>query len=161
MKKNYSIACTLQVLVIIVLSLLIPGIAQSQDLTEAQRKERCENNKNRLAELEANLVMINADLSKSINKKEIEDARTHMIVVRSLKFKSQEREAGKQFRRIAALYNFNYEACLYDADDGGSLVQRDRMWRKCLKELEIIIASKIINTGIITFQALPLCLPSV
>ncbi len=86
MKKNYLTIC-LGAFIIIASLLLFPITAHSQDLTEEQKKERCQNNKNRIVELESQLSVINADLSASMTKEEMEDARTQMTFVRSMKNK--------------------------------------------------------------------------
>lgn len=70
MKKNYLIHYLVSFF--ITSALLFPFYAQSQDLTDAQRPERCQNNKNRMAELETQLKVINADLSASMTKKEMD-----------------------------------------------------------------------------------------
>ena len=85
--------------------LLLSFNASAQDLTDAQRLERCQNNKNRLAELETQLRVIDAELSKTWSKKEIEDARENMVFVRSFGQKSRPEDV-KKIDRIAAIYNF-------------------------------------------------------
>lgn len=66
MKKIFKLFAALIFLVLICLSQ--PVKAQ---LSDAERQERCQNNKNRIAELETQLQVINADLSASMAKKEI------------------------------------------------------------------------------------------
>ncbi len=82
-KKLYHHLSTLSMLWL--LFLLLSFSATAQDLTDAQRLERCQNNKNRLAELETQLRVVDAELSQTWSKKEIEDARNKMVFVKKLR----------------------------------------------------------------------------
>ena len=94
---------------------------QAQDMSEAQRKERCENNKNRIAELETELRIIYADLSQTMEKKEIVDAKGKINYLEKMRYKHFDRDRsglgdiGKdewiKIERIAAQYNFNFKDC--------------------------------------------------
>lgn len=118
---------------------------KAQDMSEQQRLERCQNNKNRIAELESQLSVINADLSASMTKNEIEDARDKMVYVRGFK-KSVSRAFGNlnTLDRIGAQYNFSPNDCLgknITIDEMGN--RADVVFDSCLMELEKIIAKKI------------------
>jgi hypothetical protein len=108
MKKNYLIVCLVQAIIIITSSLLFSATAHSQDLTEAQKQERCQNNKNKIAELEAQVRVIDADMSQAMEPKEIENARKEMIFVRKMINSSKEpsKDDWNTIHRIAAHYNY-------------------------------------------------------
>ena len=84
MKKNYLIVSLVQAF-IIALVLLFPVTATSQELTDAQKEERCQNNTNRIAELETELRLITAELSETMEKKEIEDEKNNIVFIKKLK----------------------------------------------------------------------------
>jgi hypothetical protein len=140
MKKIYLTIC-LGAFIIIASVLLFPVTAHSQDLTEEEKKERCQNNKNRIAEFEAELKIITAELSQTMEKKEIEDARTQMVDVRRMKNLSRSGTAldWKKYDMISAQYNFKNKDCFdtnYNIEDVNAYVV-------CLDKLEKIIAKKI------------------
>ena len=100
--------------------LLLSFNASAQDLTDAQRLERCQNNKNRLTELEKQSAIVNAELRKIPEKKEIDDARDNMIFIKKLgsdyRIVNVEKLSEKQkllYRKILSLYNFDIGDC-YD-----------------------------------------------
>ena len=113
MKKNYLITCLVQAMIFAV-AILFSFSARSQQLTEAQKQERCQNNKNRITELETQLRVIDAELSQTMTKKEIEDARTQMVHIRWMKNSKNmpTDDAWKKLDMIAAQYNFRYKDCL-------------------------------------------------
>ena len=63
----------------------ILGSLHSQDLSDEQRKERCQNNKNRVAELEIQLRVVNTQLANAMTQQEIDTARSQMVFVRRVK----------------------------------------------------------------------------
>ena len=83
MNKNYLLSYP--VTFILASVLLFSVVAHSQELTEVQKKERCQNNKNRIVELETQLKVIDADFSASMTIKEMEDARNEMVFVSGIK----------------------------------------------------------------------------
>ena len=99
--------------------LLLSFNASAQDLTDAQRLERCQNNKNRLTELEKQSAIVNAELRKIPEKKEIDDARDNMIFIKKLetdRIDNVKKLSEKQkllYRKILSLYNFDIGDC-YD-----------------------------------------------
>lgn len=138
MEKNYLIVTLVQAFMIISLAFLFPVTAHSQDLTAEQRQERCQNNKNRIAELEKQLASVNAELSNAWTQKEIDTARTQMFFVRKMK-----RPGGKdasewaKYDKIAAQYHFDDGECQESIADAPSKIET------CITELEYIIGKKI------------------
>jgi hypothetical protein len=109
-------------------------------LSEVERQERCQNNRNRVAELETQLRVIDADLSASMTKKEMADAREEMVFVKSMRNKMQRTEAEKdKYEIISFHYNFKHDEC-YAAMHKISKVQP---YKRCIDELGRIIAVKI------------------
>ena len=133
MKKIFKLFATLNFLVLICLSQ--PVKAQ---LSDAERQERCQNNKNRIAELEQQLQVLNAELSQTMTKKEMEDARTNMLFVKSSKMgvsNLSSKEELKKILTIGAQYNYDYYTFDYSKGDGGHIAR--------MSELEKLIAKKI------------------
>src|ERR1700730_10330275 len=89
MKKKYLIVSLVQAFIIIALVVLFPVTASCQDLTEAQTQERCQNNRNRLAELEKESKIVNAELSKTWSDEEFTKARDKMVFVRAMEDKGK------------------------------------------------------------------------
>lgn len=109
-------------------------------MSDAQRQERCQNNKNRIAELETQLKIIDAELSNTMTKREMEDTRTQMTFVRQLKHLGYySTDDMNKLDRISVQYNLNQRDCfeqnLGKAKTGASSF--------CLTELEKIISAKI------------------
>ena len=143
MKKNYLTVHFLQAMIIIS-AILFSHPAICQDLTDAQRQERCQNNKNRIAELETQLKVINADLSKSMTNKEMTSQREQLAFVKKTKTvftKSPYSSSwdSRKISKISAYYNFNMDECLVRIRNKTDFISAV----DCLKELEKIIASKI------------------
>ncbi len=132
MRKIVKLFASAIFLVIICLSQ--PATAQ---LSDAERLERCQNNKTRLAELEIQLQVINADLSASMTKKEMQDARTNLAYVKSVRLNKIMFDRTK-FERVSAIYNVTYEECFYEVRQG-----TDHPTDECTTKLEKIIAAKI------------------
>jgi hypothetical protein len=129
-KKIFKLFATLNFLVLICLSQ--PVKAQ---LSDAERQERCQNNRNRVAELEAQLRVIDADLSASMTEKEMEDARTQMIYVKWMKkYENQLDENFIKLNKIAGQYNYSFIDCRLKLFQGIT---------ECLIRLEKLIAQKI------------------
>ncbi|MBC7875166.1 MAG: hypothetical protein H7Y01_14275 [Ferruginibacter sp.] len=150
MKKNYLIGCGLPTFIIIVSVLLFSVAAHSQDLTEEQKQERCQNNKNRIVELETQLRVINAELSQTMEKKEMEDARQDMFYVRIFKVSNNNlnidplNKSDLNFKRIESIgaqYNWDFEKCIYKGFREGE--KPYYVPKFCYSELEKIIAKKI------------------
>lgn len=133
MKKRFKFFATLIFLSLIFLSQ--PVIAQPGD---AERLERCQNNKIRLAELEAQLRVIEADLSASMGEREMEDARSHLVYIKSLRLGKAKMDRTK-FDRISALYNFKFQECYY----AGKEASDSDPFNSCITKMEKIIAAKI------------------
>jgi hypothetical protein len=133
MKKIFKLFAALIFLVLICLSQ--PVKAQ---LSDAERLERCQNNKNRIVELETQLRVIDAELSQAMSPKEIEDARTEMVYVKWIKnAPNLVPENLNKFDRIVAHYNFNFDRCAKKQTlDMQPLTP-------CITALEEIIAQKI------------------
>lgn len=113
----------------------------AQDLTEAQRIERCQNNKNRLAELEVQLKAVNTEISQTWTKQEVENARDKMIFVKkSTTLKKPPIEGTDDYIRLMAIAEeydlnyFGYKNCLHVGEIS---------FKDCLKRLEILITKKI------------------
>ena len=109
MKKNYFIVSLVQSFIIITLALLFSVAANSQYLSPEQKQQRCQNNKDRLAELEKQLGTVNAELLTIPEKKEIEDARSEMVFVNKLSRGGGISiiEEENRLARIGAKYNFD------------------------------------------------------
>ena len=105
-------------------------------LSDAERMERCTNNKNRLAELETQLSVVDAELSQTMSKKEIEDARNKMVFVKKVGY-TDVYSSNRELYKIAAQYNFDWEKCME------YFIAEHRKPPICLKDLEKIIADKI------------------
>ena len=135
MKKKYLIVCWLQTCIIIATTLLFPVTAHSQDLTEEQKKERCQNNKNRIVELESQLKVITDDLSALMEKKEMEDAKAHLIFVKSM-YNRELTVDWNMYDRISAQYNFKNKECYPENENEQYSIF------KCLNELEKRITTK-------------------
>jgi len=118
------------------LFLFLSFSGNAQDLPEAQRLERCQNNKNRLAELETQLKVVSAELSQIWSKKEIEDKRDKMVFVKKLLSFNKgypEEEEKKKLDRIGVQYGFKSKDC-----------HEGTYWYfSCLAELVELIAGKI------------------
>lgn len=105
-------------------------------LSDAERQERCQNNKNRIAELETQLQVINADLSASMTKKEMEDARTQRVFLTALLQGGNIVDEMNRLKRIAAQYNFQYQNCVdKNITDVGVCIRalRDIMLKKLIR----------------------------
>lgn len=116
---------------------LYPGTTKSQDLPEAQRLERCQNNKNRIVELEEHLNILNKDIYALMSNKEMEDTRAQLAFVQTM----YDREITKdyiKYHRLSAQYNFTNDDC-YDAE----ITDRYSAMYKCYAELERRINEKI------------------
>ena len=113
----------------------------------AQEQDRCQNNKNRLAELEKQLANVNAELSKIPEFKEIENARNHMVFVNKLAKKdSFEYAEYAELKRIASLYNFDFQECYQDCEESSPLPAIEIMAacaKVCRVNLSILITKKI------------------
>ncbi len=116
------------------MSFLQHGHAQ---LSDAEKQERCKNNKIRIADLEAQIQGIDADLSFSMGEKQLEDTRTQLVYIKSIRYGKAKMDAVK-FNRISANHNFNLQDCI-DAARGSN---RDP-YGTCLANLEKKIAAKI------------------
>ena len=116
----------------------------AQDLTEAQKQERCENNKKRLTELEGQLRAVKADLSKSMSEEEMDDTRDKrdfVIKVSKVFFKktaAANKVNWKRINVIGAEYNFRFNDCINDT-------RNDVLF--CLQLLENLIRDKIDMAG--------------
>ena len=112
---------------------------EAQDISEAQRLERCQNNKNRLAGLEKQLQITNAELSQAWSDKEIENARDKIIRIRFIKKYYTEFEGGiKELELIQAQYNPAANYCFSLPE----LLKLDAI-NNCINELEKTIFKKI------------------
>lgn len=123
---------------------LIPSLSTSaQELTQAQKQERCQNNKNRIAELETQLRTVDAELSQTMTADEMEDQREQLAFVKMLKTNAtsgtypKNAWDPKKVAQISANCNFNMDKCLERYNNEPSAV------KSCLSELEKIIESKI------------------
>ena len=131
------------------LFLLLSFSATAQDLTDAQKQERCENNKKRLTELEGQLRAVKADLSKTMSEEEMDDTRDNRdFVIKMSKGYWQNTAAAnkvnwKRLNVIGAKYNFSFDGCIrkarleftIDAELG------------CMHQLERLIRDKIDKAG--------------
>ena len=129
-EKLYPHIGTLSMLSLVFLLLSFSVVAQ--DFTDTERLERCQNNKNRLAELEKQLKVVDEDLSNVWTKKEIEDARDKMVLIRKFRINGYDAHKEVTLNRIAAQYNFKYIDCC-----------SKKLHTECLENLEQIIAKKI------------------
>src|SRR5688500_7909924 len=113
MIKNYLIKCLVSF--VFTSTLIFSLAAHSQDLTPEQKQERCQNNKNRIAELEKELKIINEELSQTMEEKEIQDAKDRIIFLKKLKNKDHTRpfpkEETDELQRIRVRYGFNADEC--------------------------------------------------
>lgn len=131
MKKNFLCLWRLPAFILFLSVLLSSLIAHSQDPATAQKEYECRINKIRIIELEKKLSVINADLSASLTQQEIEDQRTEMTRLRSMK--NPDSLQWPLFAGIAAKNNFKLRNC--DASPQATL--------QCLADLEKKIKSKI------------------
>ena len=138
MKMNYFISYA--VTFIIALVLLLPVIAHSQELTEIQKKERCQNNKNRIAELEKQLQVLNVDLSQTMTNKEMEDKKAQLVFVRSMKIRGYIVDENK-YDKISAQNNFKNRECY--GNNYYANKSMESSLHKCFAELEDILIAKI------------------
>ena len=134
MNKYYLISYLVSF--IITTSILFPVTAKSQDLPEAQRIERCQNNKNRIAELEKQLRVVNADLSAFMGPKERDDVKTHLAYVRTLYEREKDMD-WHQYDMVSAQYNFKNKDC------ASKRTEVEARPFKCIAELEKIITDKL------------------
>ena len=140
-KKLYHHLATLSM--ILLLFLLLSFSAAAQDLPEAQRLERCQNNKNRLAELETQRRVIEAELAKTMPEQEIEDTRGEMVFVKAIIKKAQNNKNilsdFKTMCTIADKYNFEYRSCINTTMKASNMDDR----YICFQGLDDVIAHKI------------------
>jgi len=104
-----------------------------KDPTEDQGLDRCQNNKERIAELEKQARVVNADLSFAWTKKEIQEAKNKMAFVKTW---SEQRQLlateRSQLDEICKEYEFNYDDCTWKMSQ-----------QNCLGSLERTIGEKI------------------
>lgn len=124
---------------------LLPFFVKGQDLSEAQKKERCQNNKNRITELEVQLRITDEELSQSMEAKEMETARSRMLEVKNFKNLAYKDKNSANWNdrlirvgRIAAQYDFELEDCIEEAK-----LYSTSPRGVCFAALEIKIAKKI------------------
>jgi hypothetical protein len=142
MKKIYL---TILLEACIIIASVFPGTAHSQDLTDEQKLERCQNNKNRIVELETQLRVINAELSQSMEPKEIENARDKMIFmkrIRALEFIDLSKEKLDSIKRISKEY-YDNEAYLACEPYYSNTYPSHPIFNQCIRDLENIIGRKI------------------
>ncbi len=149
MEKKYLIVCRLQAFIIIVSALLLPVAANSQELTPEQKQIRCQNNRDRIAELDKQLKRTNDSLAQIPEKKEIENARSYLSYIRKFKNpnnlsidpRNKSDENFIKIKRIAVQYNFDFEKCIYkDFHEGEEPYYVSKF---CYSELEKIVVKKI------------------
>lgn len=147
MERKYLISCL--VTIIIASVLLIPVNAHSQELTPEQKQVRCQNNRDRIVELDKQLKRTNDSLAQIPEKKEIEDARSYLSYIRKFKNpnnpsidpRNKSDENFIKIKRIAVQYNFDFEKCIYKAFHEGE--EPNYVSKFCYSELEKIIVKKI------------------
>ena len=151
-KKLYQHLGTLSMLSL--LFLLLSFSATAQDLTDAQKQERCENNKKRLTELEGQLRAVKADLSKTMSEEEMDDTRDKrdflIKFIRGYLGESYWKNTAavinanwKRINVIGAEYNFSFDGCVKKAEAKfETLPELD-----CLNDLERLIRHKIDMAG--------------
>ena len=112
-------------LLLIISYIFFPTLIQTAraQLGDAEKSERCENNKKRLAELQAQLEQLNIQLLNMPERKQIEDERTDMTEANRLRnlYKkerhpadAEEAEAVKvDIERLRAKYNYSCARALY------------------------------------------------
>ena len=119
--------------------LLLSFNASAQDLTAEQRLERCQNNKNRLAELEKQSAIVSAELRKIPEKKEIDEARDYMIFIKRLKtqnindLRALTEKENLLYKKILIQFKLNLREC-YDLN---------RYFLSCIYELYNTITQNI------------------
>lgn len=131
---NHSHYCYL-IIIGLFICLTRNGYAQE----DPKNKERCENNRKMLADQESKLKTVNAELNKVPEPKELEDARDHMVFIKTYKnkpdlIKTMNKEEKNTFNRIIARYNFSLEEC--------SKGNQTPSWF-CMDDLYRLIAKKI------------------
>jgi hypothetical protein len=134
MNRNFLIVC-------LILAVLFPDTAHSQDFTEEQKKERCQNNRKRIDELEKESKILRAELSKMWTNEEIEKATDKMMFVRKLKNLinnyNRNQEEWDRLARIFREYKPGYE---FGEQAGDRLKFLSDEW---FTDLEKIIGKKI------------------
>jgi hypothetical protein len=106
---------------------------------DPKNKERCENNRKMLADQESKLKTVNTELNKVPEPKELEDARDHMVFIRTYKskpdlIKTMTKEEKITLNRIVGRYNFSLEECAKGAPT--------TPWF-CINDLYYLIVKKI------------------
>lgn len=135
MKKISSTIC----MGIIASVLLFPVTAHSQELTEEQKKERCQNNKNRITELETQLRVNEAALSQTLTQKEIEDFKKDILFLKA----KLKRENSNKIIQISKKHNFSFKACEERNKSNPNNAGYMGSTYICLSELQKIIETKI------------------
>jgi hypothetical protein len=138
---NYRYYCFL-IITGLFICLARNGYAQE----DPKNKERCENNRKMLADQESKLKAVNADLSKVPEPKELEDARDHMLFIRTYKNKpsliyAMSEEEKKTLNRVMGRYHFSFEDCSKGPNASPPGV--------CMTELYNLIVKKIDNGKIL------------
>ncbi len=135
-----------------ILILCFLQIASAQ-LSPAERMERCQNNKNRLAELEKQQRVLSAELSKWGSPEEINRAIEDMLYIRKqwsfhanyvpVKGIDDDELAREKenILRAARKYFFDIETCANEQFE--KLKSDKKSWVVCFKQLENVIGKKI------------------
>ena len=114
MKKNHSTCFLLQV-ILVTSSILISANAISQDLTDEQKKERCQTNKNRIKELEIEIGAANARLRSILTEEEMETVREQLSFLKLRKPGSNlSEEQRKKWMEILEYNNGEYSEIVKD-----------------------------------------------
>ena len=110
-------------------------------ISDADRLERCQNNKNRITELESRLRAIDTEIAESMGERQLEDARSHLVFIKSIRLKKAKMNRTK-FDRITSIYNFKFQECFYASKEASE----DEPFNFCAAKLENVIAAKIDKT---------------
>jgi hypothetical protein len=127
------------------LFLISPVCAIGQDLSEAQRRERCENNRRYLADYDRQLEAIEAKLHLTMNEEELARARAHSDFVWNLYLKGRNtnpavrEEQMAKIEELSTLYEFDpLKSC-----PRGLVYSTDFYPTDCLKRLHDVIRQRI------------------
>src|SRR6185436_14789020 len=127
------------------LLLISPVYAIAQDLPEAQRLERCENNQRYLADYDRQLEAVEAKLHLMMNEEELALARAHSDFVWSVYQKGRNENPAVREEQMAKIE----ELCtLYEFDPQkscprGLVYSTDFYPTDCLKRLHDVIRQRI------------------
>ncbi len=124
---------------------LISPHAIGQDLSEAQRRERCENNRKYLADYDRQLDAVEAKFHLMMNDEELALARTHSDFVWNLYQKGRNENPAVREEQMAKIEELSvrYEFDTQKSCPRGLVYSTDFFPTDCLKRLHEVIRQRI------------------